>query len=1458
MTTQISGSSDFSEQIILDQYPFPIAYLFANRVLRNTSDAEKRVRGIYQTFENSLRYLATLVLAEYAQYPEQDEALNELIEDLTRPSIGDLQKFVREGVKRLNKLGHQWFMDELPYFVRSIEGARGLPTARGRQSLVDSLLYLRNRLSHREYEPDWATLLKDYHPLLLNYLRYVHFLAHYPLCRFVKARDGASWVIAEMMGHQEMFPEKPSQRLGQTGNDFSGIYLSSQRKEGILPLHPFVIVHNCQSCMQQPELSGISEELFLLNGVDAENTVFIGVRHELHLNDQAFSSFCQNKQRQLSRLDINDATLGIVNERARRVTHPFLEAQLRHGIYIPQAYQSRLSIDTELEKFFANDHTAFLLLGESGIGKTNLLCHWADQLFQRNIPTLYYPAAELNLSTLGDLILSDLALNCSLKDLLSFMQESKKPLVLMVDGLNEHSQLSTALRQLNDFISQHSNQNLKVIFSLRTSHFRQTLEGLVDTRIDPEGKTFFSSAIYHTALINGASGARETYQQVLTKIDAESSELEEMYGKYRNLGKSPDYTRAWKFSPLTAFSGLSKQVRDLISNPWYLRLILEAYHESEVPSRILSTDLLKEYCQRMIYYREDTADLVEKLVDFMCQRNTASLTRSQLNVEPTLKPFLMATAYEPSPYSRLVEDGVIVELPETASRGLFVTPVYRVQFAFDRVLEFLIASWILSRGQPRLEVIRLLSSGINDFVPFAGALQVIWSLSAEEDNGALILESIESCDNSIFYPLVSTLRELEAHSSPAYDHILNTLSQDGSFKAGYILLLLGDGMSIENGIEAQTRIFEIIYNWNGEMQEGLHFVAGKELIFGYVMSGLEAKAAEVYNQLQRMYSQETQQSPDLLRFTGKLLPDQRKRILDFAWVIGECGLSILARGLGHSTLNDEMLSRLKLEWLSIQTKHELGSLINLLARVEAMTSTEAALKAAEQMADAEKSGRMKTGLRAFDNVGLNLSVIIQEQLPKTLKEVEAELGFICKTDQLVFAAFADRASSEQRDVLETTIRAYISDRQDVTPYIGGKLGDYGVLVGINLILADGYKGQGNYEKQIEFLLRAESYASAWESSRMVLNVYNQLRKAFQEYGSLSSAAHYADLYLAYDVYLDLLESTKAVFFKEDPFDLLIKSFGVESEKSEEWRELLKDRWFDPLLERCSAWLTDEEKEAVEAIKDTSLSAADWENYLSQRVFNYKKLRTEQRIIEVIKLLCYMEEDNAAKPEYKDFSMAELVEGRLLLIAMRSKFYKIDELHESQTSPLDNEYDHAEYSHILKDLRDKWLISSIDERLRGAAAAAIFPAFKTFMQLERDEAFCSAIGKQSGTDAAASWLRSVIRCWYSDIRKGRRGDQTLRDCLEAVSTNQLSMSTAPELVLTMLALLLFWAKLKEELNQDFIQRLSDLSASSDNLETMVEEFRQKLKTVNISANQIVSEIKDDLIKEHQFLEAEFQS
>ena len=278
------------ETLICERFPFPIAYLFKQRVL-DEKDVEKRVRGIAITFENTLRYLTMVLLGEYARFPGPDETVNQLIEKLDHPSMGHFVAVVQRGVPRLDKRGHSWLLRELPQGVKAAWNATGLPTAPGRSKAkaVENLQRLRNRFAHHEYQPS-VEVANSHYPLLLQFLSHFAFLADYPLCRLV-AEEKVGFSVVELMGHCDTFATKlyrhPAPIIAES---VTPVFVFDPQSNHSLPLHPFITVHSCQDCTLDPALPGVTEEVFLLNGVEETTTIFIGVRHKLELKDRARAS----------------------------------------------------------------------------------------------------------------------------------------------------------------------------------------------------------------------------------------------------------------------------------------------------------------------------------------------------------------------------------------------------------------------------------------------------------------------------------------------------------------------------------------------------------------------------------------------------------------------------------------------------------------------------------------------------------------------------------------------------------------------------------------------------------------------------------------------------------------------------------------------------------------------------------------------------------------------------------------------------------------------------------------------------------------------------------------------------------------------------------------------------------------------------------------------------------------
>lgn len=1432
---------------IRDCYPFPIAYLFRRRILDET-DFKKRVEGINYTFQNTLRYLAVLVLAEYAQYPGPDETLNGLIDRLGKPQIGDLARVVKQGVHRLTTGGHNWVIAEFPEFRQAVVRTKGLPGIKG-SMLLDSLVALRNWLAHQDYEPNWRHLFNDYYPLLLRLLTKLGFLADYKLCRVVSGPNG-KLVLEELMGTNPTFPQTLVAEIGGSESGGSSLFLRHVSGTRMLPLTPFMVMRLCEKCVAEPGLPGLKEEVFLLNGFDEDTTTFIGTRHSLDLEQSDFAGMRDRKRLMLPELAADLISREQLFARAQRITARFIEAQSRYSIFLPQVYSPRIEMEEQLEQFLTNDRTAFLLLGESGIGKTNLLCHWGTQLLEKGIPTLYYPAAGLDFERLEFHILSDLAIRGTLVDTLRPLNgEMRTPFVLLIDGLNENPRPAQAMELINALIRAHSKAAFKVVVCLRTSHFQQLLEGLVDTRLDKEGSSFFRANYYHVSSIAGAGGARETYQHVLTKFDQER-ELEEAYERYRNLTQSEEVFPARMLSPLSPFAELSRQTRDLMANPWYLRLVMETYNGREVPARIFSTDLLREYCQRAIYYREDTADFIEQVVTLMNQHLTTFAIRSELKGNPAFRPAMQDTAFGPSPYSRLIDNGVLAEIPESTTHGLFTTPRYRVQFSFDRVFEFLLANQIIAKGPVGSEVIQALLENSSSYSPFAGVVQAIWLIYALEEREQLILQCIDECRNCpLIPPLIATLRSLQAHGHPSFDRILTVLTDRSSVGDGLLIYALGHGLSPENGIEAQNKVFEILYTWRGEERHAFRFIGGSFLLFGYQLAKRYREASSVFNDLQTRYSKDTNTEPDLLRFEGKFSSRQEARVNELAWRWQAYGLQLLGNALSFEQqggIIDEMLKRIGLK-LPITLRHSLAALVDLIARFRGVTSSEIAQTASERMTLEQEAGRLRTALLAFDHVGLDLQELVIKEVPAALAEVETDLRFLHDG----YAALARHDGGSQ--ILENIVRIYVADREEIDPFLGNKMSAADSLIELNLLLAERYRQRKDNERWMDKLTRAKGYAAAILSSDILVELYGQLAKAAAANNDHEAEGSYLKDQLCLRIYLSLSWRERDLLCKVDLFECFGEYWGVIPNQ-------LRKTWFYDLMFRCAPWLEMGEFGVVADMWEQDANDGEWEAFLRKRVYSYDKISAEQRVLAVLRLLTFfLEKDKedlleALTENFYDF--VDFIESRQETSTRETREPGGSAKGIEERSKSEAPHESVEYRNILSEVKSSWENYNTDQRLANAAVIAVFPAFTSLIQLENDEQFCLSIGKEPETDAARLWIHSLIRCWCADVLKNKTGDELLRGYLKETPGVELAIAQAPAIVLIGIGAYLFWARLKPQISEDSLRTITRLSSSSDDLEGIVDIVKKELQRLGISANDVVLELKGQLVEEHELVLASF--
>ena len=134
--------------------------------------------------------------------------------------------------------------------------------------------------------------------------------------------------------------------------------------------------------------------------------------------------------------------------------------------YNSKLYLQRNKIRSAFDDFLSSEKKGFVLVGKSGVGKSNFILALADEFGSdhRDICLLMYDAANLDLQiTLNDLITEGFNNYLHLKEKetenvwheISRIDDIReKKVILCIDAINENEQGQKLLRQLNELIQE--------------------------------------------------------------------------------------------------------------------------------------------------------------------------------------------------------------------------------------------------------------------------------------------------------------------------------------------------------------------------------------------------------------------------------------------------------------------------------------------------------------------------------------------------------------------------------------------------------------------------------------------------------------------------------------------------------------------------------------------------------------------------------------------------------------------------------------------------------------------------------------------------------------------------------------------------------------------------------------------------------------------------------------------
>jgi tetratricopeptide (TPR) repeat protein len=795
-------------------YPFPIAFVLKTEVLEAKTPKEQ-VDGLIRLAETALQYATLIAVSDYACAEFKDERVSHRLERLRRPLTSDFANFLRDAVPILKEHG-ALFVPELAEAIneatrKQVQAVRmgewGLEERE--MPLLDALVNLRNAIRHGRWAGRFEAFIEHHAPLVADFLHLMAWCERYPLLRLLSSGQCLRLMGAETTFTPEPIPDAALEEL--RAGELTGLLLADPSLSRFRTLYPFLLWTDCPHCQQEP-LLGLTEEVFLFNGEEGRRYVaYLGVMHSRPMSEPKtrVSEIFEAKRVPPETVKVEQVTYPVLYERARAQSELWLSENIRARRYIPQVYFPRKEMESELETFLMGSKSGFLLLGESGIGKTNLLCHKVDEWRERGEIVLFYAGHQLNPDEpMEQRLLSDLYLQGDFIRLLEFVRKEGRRFIVVVDGMNEHSQSARLLRCLCEF-AQRCGRNfpLKVILSVRSVFFTRMLQALGEGRSEEQLKSLeaglFPSTIFQTYTVEREGRREETHRFELEAVDED--EVREIYESYRAFdGYWTEEGQLRRFRPTTPYESLTPQVRQVLRHPWLLRMVMEAYDGKPVPERLWTGDILNAFCEAKIFGRTDEererfaprSQLVTELVRLMRKLKRDNFLRDELHdFSAEWSKALLERELTRSPYLQLLDEGVLMETPITEEWGRFRRIVgYQVRFAFEPLLEFLLSNELLAegggwKGLTGEKVAVWLLEGLL-FDPLTGAVTLLLTEAVQEGNLSLVAETLNASHIELAEPvIIEVLTTLEGLKDERFEPLLDELTEKAEGEKALTVLI---------------------------------------------------------------------------------------------------------------------------------------------------------------------------------------------------------------------------------------------------------------------------------------------------------------------------------------------------------------------------------------------------------------------------------------------------------------------------------------------------------------------------------------------------------------------------------------------------------------------------------------------------------------------------------------------
>lgn len=339
--------------------------------------------------------------------------------------------------------------------------------------------------------------------------------------------------------------------------------------------------------------------------------------------------------------------------------------------YNPNLYVNRTVIESEIDNFLHSDKVGFVLIGNSGMGKTNLLSFLLDNWQKKE-----YPALLINSSTLSnkesnfkECIKEDIGYKLDheieqiLYDINHHCEKENKYFILLVDALNEVNHPKELIFRINELLTYTTKgkdesleidlKRIKVIVTSRIQVWKQ-VSLLIQNVLDDlyyldDGKPFKLS-------------------------EFSKGEQENAYHKYEN-----------RYSLQTKYENLKSINRKLLRDPYHLRIVSEEYEGMEIPEIIRIDDLFKKMTER---YDIEMTDSIDGITGLMYNKNSDKLLKKGIRNEDKdlYINLFVEKEKEVTVFQKILDENILQDFSDNEKT--------LIKFTYDRYLEYRICELI--------------------------------------------------------------------------------------------------------------------------------------------------------------------------------------------------------------------------------------------------------------------------------------------------------------------------------------------------------------------------------------------------------------------------------------------------------------------------------------------------------------------------------------------------------------------------------------------------------------------------------------------------------------------------------------------------------------------------------------------------------------------------------------------